>query len=350
MWMVDKALRILALIVFSLVAPGCLSLRYVTQASAGQHELITKAVPLENAVASPQTPKRVRALLARVPDIKAFGEANGLRKTKNYTTYVDLHRQQVLWVVSASDPFAFRSRTWSFPIVGGFTYLGWFRRSDADAFAETLKREGLDVDVRPSRAYSTIGWFKDPVVSPMIREGVEALGDLVDVILHESTHATFFVAGQSALNESVAEFVGNTMSLRYLEQAQDVDWLERQRAGDSQEEDAARGAVMKAAYDSLEALYRGALSPAQRLTAKQAILDQLQRVLRMRRTPNNATLIQYKTYGSGHEQMRALLDHCGGSYPRFFATLEAARPTLERAKPQTSPSELLAEPSKRCVP
>jgi predicted aminopeptidase len=330
-------------------AAGCLPLRYVTQASAGQHELITKAVPLADAVASERTPARVRNLLARVPDIKAFGEAHGLKKTQNYTTYVDLHRPQVLWVVSASEPLQFHSRIWSFPIVGGFTYLGWFKRTDADAFAGTLKREGLDVDVRPSRAYSTIGWFKDPVVSPMIREGVEALGDLVDVILHESTHATFFVAGQSALNESVAEFVGNTMSRRYLEEARDVDWLERQRALDSQEEDAARGAVMKAAYDSLEALYRGALPPAERLVAKQNILEQLQHVLRMKRPPNNATLIQYKTYGSGHEQMRTLLEHCEGSYPRFFATLEASRGALEHAKPQTSPADLLREPSKRCV-
>jgi predicted aminopeptidase len=202
--------------------------------------------------------------------------------------------------------------------------------------------------MRPSRAYSTIGWFKDPVVSPMVREGPEALGDLVDVILHESTHATFFVAGQSALNESVAEFVGNTMSRRYVEQLTNVDWLERQRALDSQEEDSERGARMKLAYDALEALYREKLPRSQMQARKQVILDTLQATLRMKRAPNNASLIQYKTYGSGHEQMRELLARCEGSYARFFKTLEAARSALEHANPQTPPAELLSTIAKSC--
>lgn len=348
---IQRVAQVWVLLALTHSASGCLPLHYVTQAAAGQHELLSKAVPLERAVQSEQTPARVRALLARVPAIKAFGEAHGLRATENYTTYADLHRGQVLWVVSASRPFAFHAETWSFPIVGNFTYLGWFRRKDADAFAATLRDKELDVDVRPSRAYSTLGWFKDPVVSPMISDGPEALGDLADVVLHESTHATFFVAGQSALNESVAEFVGNTMSRKYIEQLTDADPLEQQRALDAQEEDAARGERMKQAYAELEALYKSGLPRKQMQERKTKILLDLKTRVMMRRTPNNATLIQYKTYGSGQAEMATLLTQCAGSYPRFFRSLERARPTFERAAKQSEPATLLqAVAREACIP
>ena len=127
-----------------------------------------------------------------------------------------IDRPNVVWVVSASDPLRFHSKTWTFPLVGSFTYLGWFKTDEAKTFAESLKREGWDVDMRGSQAYSTEGYFEDSVLSTMIPEGKAALGELANVILHESTHATFFVHHQSTLNESVANFVGDKLADLYL--------------------------------------------------------------------------------------------------------------------------------------
>jgi predicted aminopeptidase len=336
-------------VAFALSTTSCLPVRYVTQASAGQEDLLRRAVPLEQAQAASHIKPRVRDLLRRIPEIKAFGEAHGLRPTQNYTTYSELFRPQVLWVVSASHPLAFRARTWKFPIVGSFTYLGWFKREEADAFAGDLRKQGLDVDIRPSHAYSTLGWFKDPVVSTMIDEGPEALGELADVVLHESLHATFYVAGQSTLNESVAKFVGDELALRYLDQAVGEDSFERVRYVDARREEKSRGDAMRRAYETLSALYASKKSAEQKRIEKREALHELRIHSQLRRAPNNATLIQYKTYGSGQEEMARLLRACEGSFPRFLRTLEAARPELEKAAGHDDPARLLRPLVDRCV-
>jgi predicted aminopeptidase len=338
------------LIGVGLASTGCMPIRYVTQASAGQEELLKRAVPLASALRASHIKPHVRQLLQRIPEIKAFGETQGLRPTANYTTYSELFRPEVLWVVSASQPLAFKPRTWRFPIVGSFTYLGWFHRPEADAFAATLRSDGLDVDIRPSHAYSTLGWFKDPVVSTMIDQGPEAIGELADVILHESLHATFYVAGQSTLNESVAKFVGDALALRYLDQTLGVDTFERVRYADARREEESRGAAMRDAYARLSALYASNLSAPTKTTEKQRLLRDLRIRGQMRRAPNNATLIQYKTYGSGQNEMARILATCNDSFPRFLKTLEAARPQLEAAAPHEEPQKLLAALPATCLP
>lgn len=320
---------------------ACMPIRYVTQASAGQGELTKRAVPLEKATAAQHLKPRVRALLARVPEIKAFGERYGLRPTKNYTTYADLDRPEVLWVVSACEPLGFTPKTWRFPVVGSFTYLGWFQRTEADTFATGLRQDGLDVDVRPSHAYSTLGWFKDPVLSTMISPDEDALGELAEVILHESLHATFYVNGQSTLNESVAKFVGDGLALTYLAETLGQDSFERVRYLDAQAEDESRGRAMRDAYESLAKVYESKASDREKLAEKERILRELRIRGQFRRAPNNATLIQYKTYGSGHAELGALLGACGGSWKRFLKTLEASRKHFESQKEHEEPKDLL---------
>src|SRR5206468_11910645 len=122
--------------------------------------------------------------------------------------------------VSACEKLRFQSKVWNFPFVGSFPYLGWFDLEDGRSFARELKAEDngkWDVDLRGAAAYSTLGWFRDPVVSSMIPEGKEALGELVDVVLHESTHATYYISGQAFFNESIASFVADKLTPFYLD-------------------------------------------------------------------------------------------------------------------------------------
>ena len=129
-------------------------MRYIAQASVGQDEIVKNQIDIDEILAHKYLSTRTRTLLADVAKIKAFGEEKGLRATPNYTTWVDLHRKEVVWVTTACDPLRFRPKTWHFPIVGGFTwYLGWFHKKDADEFADELEKKGWDVDVRGSRAY-----------------------------------------------------------------------------------------------------------------------------------------------------------------------------------------------------
>src|SRR5262245_44367455 len=116
--------RLLVLGLFLALGTGCTSLRYITQASAGQYDLMTRAQDIDMLVREKHVDARTRALLSQVSTMKAFGERHGLKATKNYTEYVRLDRSAAVWVVSASEPLRFRSKSWSFPFVGGFTYLG----------------------------------------------------------------------------------------------------------------------------------------------------------------------------------------------------------------------------------
>ncbi len=195
-----------------LLLSGCTTGRYLAQAGCGQIDLMLRARDLDRAVADPHVPARIRGLLAQVGAIKKFGERHSLRPTGNYHRYVELDRPVVVWVVQASDPLRFHSKTWWFPIVGRVPYLGWFERDAAYDFARELREEGLDVDVGGAEAYSTLGWFDDPVLSTMISDGDEAIGELADVVLHESVHATLYVDGQTRFNESLAEFTSDRLT------------------------------------------------------------------------------------------------------------------------------------------
>ncbi len=328
---------------------GCAPLRYVTQAAAGQAELLDRQVEIERLVTGRHLPPRTRALLAQVAPIKAFGERHGLRATRSYSTYVNLERPAAVWVVSACEPLQFRPKTWSFPVTGSITYLGWFHRDEAAAFALELRKQGLDVDLRGASAYSTLGWFDDPVLSTMIVPGDAGLGELADVILHESLHATYFVKGQSTLNESLASFVGNHLAGAFLDASVGAESPAKRAYVELEARAAARGAAMRAGYERLEALYAGPLGPGAKLAEKARILRALQ--AGDTRPVNNATLIQYQTYGSGEPELERLFASCGGSWPRFLRTMVSFRPAFEAAPPHADPGELLRPLLARgCVP
>jgi predicted aminopeptidase len=314
---------------------GCLASEYLPQAAAGQRDLARRARDIDELVQEGRVNGHLRALLAQVSVIKAFGERHGLAPTPNYRKYVHVDRPALVWVVSASDPLAFRSRSWSFPLVGSFTYLGWFDRDEADRFGVKLAKEGLDVDVRGASAYSTAGFFEDPIVSSMIAPGKLALGELADTVLHEMTHATIFVKGQSTLNESIAMFVGRALATEYVDETLGPNAPETLAYITYEKESDERGRKMRAAYDELKALYASKDSDADKLSKKAAIVTALHDAIHFKRPINNATLIQYRTYHSGLLELGQLFTACDGDWRRFIAVLKGLV-TAQFDRPQES--------------
>src|SRR3972149_972032 len=205
------------LAVVALASAGCFSARYVAQATSGEFRILHAARPIPEAVADPRVPARIGRLLLSVRTIKAYARARGLRPTGNYESYADLRRSAAVWVVQGCAPLAFDVKRWRFPIVGTIPYLGFFDEGAARRYAGALARqEGLDVDVRVASAFSTLGWFHDPVLSTMIPGTDDALGELANVVLHESVHATLYVKDQSAFDESLASFVADRLTLPWL--------------------------------------------------------------------------------------------------------------------------------------
>lgn len=279
------------------------------------------ARPISEVLKDERTPPRIKALLAEIDPIKKFTVAQGLKATPNYQDYVQLNQPAATYVVSACPPLKFEPKTWGFPIVGSFPYLGWFHKDDAVDFAKGLKEDGYDVDVRGARAYSTLGWFRDSVLSSMIPPGPEALGDLVNTVIHESTHATLYIGGQSYFDESLAEFVAGVLTPVYFQQSGRADSTELKAYLDGEKEDEKITLRLHEAYETLEKLYASSQTNEEKLAEKAKVLTQLQSELGFKREINNATLIQYKTYNTGRTEFEGLLKACGGDMRRFFGAL-----------------------------
>jgi predicted aminopeptidase len=305
---------------------GCTSLRYLNQAAMGQRDLVFRRRPLDEAIADPQVPGRTRELLAQIPAIKAFGEQRGLTPTTSYRSYVGLPRRYVVWVVSACEPLRFREKYWSFPIVGKVPYLGFFARKDADAEAEKWRAQGYDVDVRGSVAYSTLGFFEDPVLSSMIHPGDDALGSLANTVLHESLHATLYLSGQTPFNESVASFIGDELARDYMHERLGPGAVEERAYAEAEADGKARTKRMHEVYKELDDLYKSSRSMEEKVAEKAFLLRSLQKELRYRRPLTNATLAQFKSYEGGAEPLRRLYEACGKDARRFVAALSTLRP------------------------
>jgi len=142
-----------------------------------------------------------------VKEIRAFAMNElGLKESRNYTRFVKLDRDYLAAVVSASAKDSFRRHEWNYPVVGRLPYKGFFNINDARKERAKLEKKDLDVWIRGVDAFSTLGWFKDPIYSYMVDYSTARLADL---IIHELVHATVFIKGQADFNEELAEFIGS---------------------------------------------------------------------------------------------------------------------------------------------
>lgn len=315
-------LAALALVGQALLLSGCFETGYLLQAGEGQLELLCNARPISHVLEDPDTPPDVIAELSEVPRIKAFGKKYGLVPTKSYESYVQLDRPVAVWVVSAAPKLSFESKTWTFPIVGSVPYLGWFDKGRATEHAQSLKAEGWDVDLRGAAAYSTLGFFHDPVLSSMLGDPADGYGDFADTILHESLHATVYVKGQTSFNEGLATFVGEHLAKEYLAERYGPESSELRTFLDEARQGIARSARLRKAFQDLDALYKSDRSDAEKLAEKGYIIASLRAELHMKKSVTNATLAGFRAYhgtSAGFEQLYA---RCGESVARM---IEAAK-------------------------
>ena len=215
-----QAMRVPAVIVLgSLVLLGGCSLPYYWQAAAGQMALLRQRVPLESVIADPRTNTQTRESLRRVVEIRRFAvDRLGLPDNDSYATFADLERSYAVWNVVAADEFSVEPQTWCFPFAGCVSYRGYFDAASARRFAERLEAEGLETSVGGTTAYSTLGYFADPVLSTMIG-GPEHY--LADVLFHELAHQKFYIKDDSELNEAFATAVAEHGTRRWLALAGD---------------------------------------------------------------------------------------------------------------------------------
>lgn len=200
----------------AMMLTSCSSLSYYTQAAQGQLQLLSDARPIDDWIADTSTNVKLRHRLEAARQIRRFAiEDMHLPDNGSYTNYTSLKRPYVLWNVVATPELSLKPIQWCFPVAGCVNYRGYYSKSDAQAYAKQLRAQGHDVEVGGVSAYSTLGWFSDPLVSTFINYPD---AELARLIFHELAHQVVYVAGDSQFNESFASAV---------EQAGVEAWLER---------------------------------------------------------------------------------------------------------------------------
>lgn len=346
--------KILAIAALSLAAtallPGC----YVTKEASAFLALQARARPVKGLLADPKLPDGQRDLLERVEAIRAFAIGSlGLRDTKNYTSLVELDSDRLATVVQACAELSFDRYLWNYPVVGRLPYQGFFDPKDADKEAARLRKEGYDVLVRGVDAFSTLGWFRDPLYSFMESYGD---ADLADLVIHEMTHATAFSKDTGDFNEEVATFVGRRGAEAWLASLGPRGEEELAEARESRAEAETFAAFLAGTAAELEAVYRLDLPADGKRSRKAAIIAARATKYRDAVAPglklegyrdfpmeriNNAWLDLYRLYEGEPRLYEDYLDRiCAGDLPRFVADM--ARLAKEKGDPKDAMRATLA--------
>jgi predicted aminopeptidase len=202
-WSIDG--RFPTAIFLMMILCGCQSTSYYSQAMMGHARIMLAQRPISELLGEPDTSPALREKLSYVLALREFARKDLLLPVGDaYRGYVDLHRTHVVWNVFAAPELSLEPKTWCYPVVGCASYRGYFARQNAESYSADLSREGYDVFVAGALAYSTLGWFDDPVLSTFLQLDDARLSAL---IFHELTHRMLYVAGDTSFNEGLATAV-----------------------------------------------------------------------------------------------------------------------------------------------
>lgn len=282
---------------------------YVVRAGIEEAKILRRRRPIPEVIASPDTGQRTREKLELVETARTFAAKQiGLKVGESYTTYSRVSRDTLLLVLQASRKDAFQPVTWWFPIVGRVPYKGFFKAKDALREARKLDAEGYDTYVRPSGAFSTLGWFNDPLLSTILRYDSVSLASTV---IHEVTHNTLYLPSQVAFNESFANFVGPVGAIELFCGIEGESGRRCREARADWDDAMVFGAALQRLVSSLDSVYaRTDLTPAQKIADREVIIrrwreeydrDVVPRLKRNYRTfakgiINNASLMGVRLY------------------------------------------------------
>jgi predicted aminopeptidase len=222
-----KWLLLALLLTAAVGVSGCRTLSFYTQAIGGQYQIFAHSHAIDKIVADPETSPELKDQLELILRLREFAEKElKLPVDGHYRKYTDVHRDYVVWNVQAAPKFSLEPKTWWYPLVGSLEYRGYFSEKGAHKEGDYLNQKGYDVFVGGVDAYSTLGWFKDPVLNTFISRPES---DLAELIFHELGHQRVFARGDTDFNEAFATTVGQEGARRWIQARGDTNLFEAYR-------------------------------------------------------------------------------------------------------------------------
>ncbi|MDF3931697.1 aminopeptidase [Pseudomonas citronellolis] len=320
---------------------GCSTVGYYGQLGSGQLKLLNAREPVAEVVADPSRDAKLRERLALSQQAREYASAElGLPDNRSYRVYSDIHRPYVVWNVFAAPELSLQPLTHCFPIAGCVAYRGFYAEAGANAEAKRLQAQGWDVFVGGVEAYSTLGWFDDPIISSMLRWDDQRLAE---TLFHELGHQRYYLPGDTAFNESYASFVEQEGGRRWRASrglpAEDSSRV-RQRESFTR--------LVLDTRERLQALYASPVGDEAKRAGKAAEFERLRRDYRelcrrewagkcpydawVNGPLNNAKLLPFGLYDQWVPAFATLFRQVGGNWQAFYARVEklGALPAAQR--------------------
>ncbi len=326
---------------------GCQAIGYYHQAIRGEYQILRHRQPIQKLTDDPQTSPELKEKFKLVLRLREFAQ-NELKLPIDgqYLRYVDLHRGYAVWNVHAAPAFSLEPKTWWYPFVGSLKYRGYFSEPDARRYAHTLEEKGWEVYVEGVQAYSTLGWFKDPLLNTFISEPEP---ELAETLFHELAHQRLFISGDTDFNEAFATTVGEEGARRWLAGQNEPAMIQAYAAALERQERFVQ--LIMTARETLKSVYEG--KPAAQVPLQnQALKSDASGALRSKREQviahlresyaelkaqwggnpgydswfasslNNAQLNTVATYYDLVPGFRALLRAKGGDLEQFYSEVK----------------------------
>ncbi|MCB0350696.1 MAG: aminopeptidase [Bdellovibrionales bacterium] len=342
-------LRLALLLLCPPLLSGCL-FTYLVRSGYDQAQLLNNREPIEKVLKENKLTPEQRQKLELTVKIRDFATTKlHLKPTNSYTTFVDLKRPYVTYIVTVAKKWELEPHLFWYPIVGSLPYKGFFKKEAAEEEAQSFDQNKFDVMVRGVSAYSTLGWFEDPLLSSMI-SGEDH--HLVNLIIHESTHTTLYIKSQADFNEQLATFVGNIGTEIYYKQKEGENSSTLKIIANENSDEKIFSEFISSELKSLAAWYK--TLPEKNETARLQRFSEIQTRFKTEIAPkmktkqyagfanmklNNATLLYFKTYVYDLNLFQKLYEHFGKNLNDFLAYCKS----LEKSKnPHKDIEKLLA--------
>lgn len=326
-------LRVLSIFLL-LLTTGCTTVSYYAQSVQGQLEIISKSRPIDSLLESERVSAPLAGKLSQALEIRDFASRElALPDNDGYRYYADLARDYVVWNIFAAPALSLEGQEWCYLIVGCLSYRGYFSRDEAHAYASRLQKQGFDTWVGGVVAYSTLGWFDDPLLNTMLGQDMDYLAR---VIFHELAHQKIYIKNDTAFNEAFAETVALEGMRRWYAHRGDSGSY-RHFLRKLQHEESFVSLVMDY-RGKLENIYHSELGDSEKLAWKNRLLQAMVDDYRQMRIHwgnddrydnwfagelNNAKLLAVSTYQLYVPVLRKRLEMLGWDLPAFYTWIKS---------------------------